>query len=363
MKSLQTMAATRDEEYDALEATLVDGATTVASDQCNTARTRSPKLPHDSGLMSLSGGRFINATRVAFDDAPELAYIATQAPLDPAFYGSTDTRADFWELVLEQAVSTVVCLSRVCAGRNGCPRYWPQSAAEYFPLQALGESICVRLVKEELQDGIVVRVIELQRRRGSCALQVHTMQHIHFTEWPDYGVPTSATPILSLVNRVQQAQRTANGAPLMVHCSAGHGRTGCFISIYSRLVAPKSDSSSLMATVQRLRSCRNCWMVQGASQYAFCRDAIDAGVSRRVCMGTLVTHLDKYLLARPKATYEEWVANCHPENCSNESSAAQGCLEIDERFYHETSDHRLLWNQKVDSSRKRLVPCTLLKLQ
>jgi len=336
-------ASITDGEYDTLEALNVDAPATIASQPANKARTRSPKLPHDAHLVQLSGDRFINATRVVLHEAPQLCFIATQAPLDPSVYGEADTRADFWQLVMEQTITTVVCLSKVVDGRNGCPQYWPSEGVLRFPLDTPeNESVEVSLVQQDQHEGIVVRTLHLVRCTELGPSEPQVVTHVQFLEWPDYGVPTCAEAILKLVNIVEQHQH-AGAAPLLVHCSAGHGRTGCFISIYALLVA-RLGSSALMAAVKQLRSCRNTWMVQGTDQYAFCADAVDAGVSHRICMQTLIKHLHAYLTAHPGACYEEWVADAHPENsCFAETNR----LEIDERFYHETSDHRLLWNEKV----------------
>jgi protein tyrosine phosphatase len=62
------------------------------------------------------------------------------------------------------------------------------------------------------------------------------VQHFFFTAWPDHGVPNDAIPIIKLVHLVDDANSKGgmgSVAPVLVHCSAGVGRTGTFIAISS----------------------------------------------------------------------------------------------------------------------------------
>ena len=67
-------------------------------------------------------------------------------------------------------------------------------------------------------------------------------QH-HFTSWPDHGVPRFATSFISFLQRVQKAHNKDSGVPLLVHCSAGVGRTGTFILLDSMLERIKEQNS------------------------------------------------------------------------------------------------------------------------
>ena len=64
-----------------------------------------------------------------------------------------------------------------------------------------------------------------------------------FTSWPDYGVPQFATSLISFIKRVQKAHNKEEGIPLLVHCSAGVGRTGTFILLDSMLERIKAEKT------------------------------------------------------------------------------------------------------------------------
>ena len=69
------------------------------------------------------------------------------------------------------------------------------------------------------------------------------MTQYHFTSWPDHGVPKFATSLISFIRRVQKAHNKDDGVPLLVHCSAGVGRTGTFILLDSMLERIKAEKT------------------------------------------------------------------------------------------------------------------------
>ena len=86
--------------------------------------------------------------------------------------------------------------------------------------------------------------------------------HFHYTAWPDHGVPQSATSILSFVRRVQKAHDKGKGFPLLVHCTAGVGRTGTFIALDTLLDRMRSETFiSVFEVVKDMRK-RRVFMVQ-----------------------------------------------------------------------------------------------------
>ena len=69
----------------------------------------------------------------------------------------------------------------------------------------------------------------LSQMKGQSGKPFKTTQ-FHFTTWPDHGVPDYATPILGFHRRVKSQHKPSRG-PLLVHCSAGVGRTGTYIAL------------------------------------------------------------------------------------------------------------------------------------
>ena len=69
------------------------------------------------------------------------------------------------------------------------------------------------------------------------------------------------------------------------------------------------------------------------------------------CQREMEDHLDNFLAKQPRATYEEWIQEFHPENI-HEGSLFSDVTEVDRRLYVVDSDHRLLWNERVDPERQ-----------
>ena len=61
--------------------------------------------------------------------------------------------------------------------------------------------------------------------------EVREVRQYHFTSWPDFGVPRHSTPLLYFLRRIRNAHHYSNERPILVHCSAGVGRTGSLITI------------------------------------------------------------------------------------------------------------------------------------
>uniref|UniRef100_A0A663M6J0 protein-tyrosine-phosphatase n=1 Tax=Athene cunicularia TaxID=194338 RepID=A0A663M6J0_ATHCN len=109
------------------------------------------------------------------------------------------------------------------------------------------------------------------QQRG--AHEIREIRQFHFTGWPDHGVPYHATGLLGFVRQVK-SKSPPNAGPLVVHCSAGAGRTGCFIVIDIMLdMAEREGVVDIYNCVRELRS-RRVNMVQTEEQYVFIHDAI-----------------------------------------------------------------------------------------
>ncbi|XP_074749564.1 tyrosine-protein phosphatase non-receptor type 7 isoform X2 [Strix uralensis] len=163
--------------------------------------------------------------------------------------------------------------SRVCLRRAGnqeedsyinanyitkCVHYWPEKEGTYgpFTIHVQGMSDCVEYVIRDLS-------IQLE---GEC----RQVKHILFPSWPDQQTPESAKPLLHLVSKVEETlQAAARPGPIIVHCSAGIGRTGCFIAtrIGCQQLKDKGEVD-ILGIVCRLRIDRG-GMIQTSEQYQF----------------------------------------------------------------------------------------------
>ncbi|XP_056329230.1 receptor-type tyrosine-protein phosphatase F isoform X3 [Danio aesculapii] len=186
------------------------------------------------------------------------AYIATQGPLP-------ETLSDFWRMIWEQRASTIVMMTRLEEkSRVKCDQYWPIRGTETYGMIQVTMLDAVELATYS------VRTFALYKNGSSEKREVRQFQ---FMAWPDHGVPEYPTPILAFLRRVK-ACNPPDAGPMVVHCSAGVGRTGCFIVIDAMLERMKHEKSvDIYGHVTCMRSQRN-YMVQTEDQYIFIHEAL-----------------------------------------------------------------------------------------
>jgi protein tyrosine phosphatase len=210
-------------------------------------------------LEGEEGSDYINANFIpGYKRTKE--YISTQGPLE-------QTVADFWKMVWEQNTATIVMLTNLVeAGKVKCAQYWPSPALGSITY----EDIDVKLDNVvELRD-YTVRNFTVTHVPSS---QSHVVLQFHYTKWPDYGTPKLAAPLLNFLRAVHSSNPPDAG-PILVHCSAGVGRSGTVICIDYCLAKLKADRViDVRGFVSRMREHRN-YMVQTETQYAFIHYAI-----------------------------------------------------------------------------------------
>ncbi|KAG0213813.1 Tyrosine-protein phosphatase non-receptor type 1 [Mortierella sp. GBA30] len=159
-------------------------------------------------------------------------YIATQAPLP-------HTQARFWKMVEQQNVQVIVCLTVVSQDRTRraqkAERYWPLAGE----IDELEKDLCVRnLGVLESQNDTEYHHFEMWNPQCGAETQRRRILLVHYQGWPDHGVPQRTEHLRDMLFRIrawkaeQQQQRGrqqgAGFGPMVVHCSAGCGRTGTF---------------------------------------------------------------------------------------------------------------------------------------
>lgn len=199
---------------------------------------------------------YINANYIDGYQRPS-HYIATQGPVHETVY-------DFWRMTWqEQSVCIVMVTNLVEVGRVKCYKYWPDDTEVYGDFK-------VTCIEVEPLAEYVIRTFTVERRGYS---EIREVKQFHFTGWPDHGVPYHATGLLSFIRRVKISNPPSAG-PIVVHCSAGAGRTGCYIVIDIMLdMADREGVVDIYNCVKALRS-RRINMVQTEEQYIFIHDAI-----------------------------------------------------------------------------------------
>nr|XP_004655036.1 receptor-type tyrosine-protein phosphatase S isoform X17 [Jaculus jaculus] len=208
-------------------------------------------------IEGIVGSDYINANYVD-GYRRQNAYIATQGPLPETF-------GDFWRMVWEQRSATIVMMTRLEEkSRIKCDQYWPNRGTETYGF------IQVTLLDTIELATFCVRTFSLHKNGSSEKREV---RHFQFTAWPDHGVPEYPTPFLAFLRRVKTCNPPDAG-PVVVHCSAGVGRTGCFIVIDAMLERIKPEKTvDVYGHVTLMRSQRN-YMVQTEDQYSFIHEAL-----------------------------------------------------------------------------------------
>uniref|UniRef100_A0A8C6W511 Receptor-type tyrosine-protein phosphatase delta n=1 Tax=Nannospalax galili TaxID=1026970 RepID=A0A8C6W511_NANGA len=210
-----------------------------------------------SAIEGIPGSDYVNANYID-GYRKQNAYIATQGSLPETF-------GDFWRMIWEQRSATVVMMTRLEErSRVKCDQYWPSRGTETHGL------VQVTLLDTVELATYCVRTFALYKNGSSEKREVRQFQ---FTAWPDHGVPEHPTPFLAFLRRVK-ACNPPDAGPMVVHCSAGVGRTGCFIVIDAMLERIKHEKTvDIYGHVTLMRAQRN-YMVQTEDQYIFIHDAL-----------------------------------------------------------------------------------------
>ncbi|XP_026058151.1 tyrosine-protein phosphatase non-receptor type 9-like [Carassius auratus] len=201
------------------------------------------------------------------------AYIGTQGPLEKTY-------GDFWRMVWEQSVLVIVMTTRTDeGGRRKCGQYWPKEEG--------GQEVYGHIA-------VVNHRVDKQAHYNQTTLELHNTEtfeqrqvtHFQFLSWPDYGVPSSALSLIDFLGAVKHQQQWAVqafgsqwrghplGPPMVVHCSAGIGRTGTFCALDICLSQLQDVGTlNICQTVRRMREQR-AFSIQTPEQYYFCHTAI-----------------------------------------------------------------------------------------
>ncbi|XP_071163564.1 receptor-type tyrosine-protein phosphatase alpha-like [Mytilus edulis] len=185
-------------------------------------------------------------------------YIASQGPLD-------NTVNDFWRMVWQCDCGKIVMLTNIFEeGKHKCIQYWPEEENHKVSYGAID----IFLIKEEVYSDFVVRIIKMQKGSES-----KVVKQFHFTVWPDKNVPKYSSSLVHFRHKVNNTEVSCTG-PMVVHCSAGIGRTGTFIGLdYVANQAKEVEYVDVFGCVEGLRRQR-VNMVQTQRQYVFLHDAV-----------------------------------------------------------------------------------------
>ncbi|KAM6991189.1 uncharacterized protein RBU47_015700 [Passerculus sandwichensis] len=252
-------------EYQQLSSTLLHPCN-AGKELCNQNKNRYKSIiPYDHCRVVLqpsdTGNGYINASYVDTYRSPRF-FIAAQGPL-------AGTVVDFWHMVWQEKTSVIVMLTGLVEqNKIKCEQYWPEEEQIYG-------DFTVTLNNTWTTTGLVKRIFCLQK--AGCALP-RAVEQFHYLLWPDHGVPRNPSQLLCLVEVVNKRVLEAPAGPVLVHCSAGIGRTGTFIALDFLLKMGKAEGKvDVFRCVQQLREQRVS-MVQTKEQYSFLYEALLEGL-------------------------------------------------------------------------------------
>ncbi|XP_023365494.1 receptor-type tyrosine-protein phosphatase eta isoform X2 [Otolemur garnettii] len=187
-------------------------------------------------------------------------FIATQGPLP-------NTLKDFWRMVWEKNVYAIIMLTKcVEQGRTKCEEYWPSKQAQDYG------DITVAMTSEMVLPEWTIRDFTVKNVLTS---ESHPLRQFHFTSWPDHGVPDTTDLLINFRYLVRDyMKQSPPESPILVHCSAGVGRTGTFIAIDRLIYQIENENTvDVYGIVYDLRMHRPL-MVQTEDQYVFLNQCV-----------------------------------------------------------------------------------------
>ena len=217
--------------------------------------------PYKHNKISINNGKgYINASPINIGKRDNY-FIATQGP-------KPETIEDFWTMVYENNSNVIVMLCNIMEGGNiKCENYWEKTKMKKFS---------VEIQNEKVFKMHIIRILILKNKEKN---DERTVYQIHFTAWPDHGIPDiSGGTVFQVFCEINQKVDEFNNGnnPIIVHCSAGVGRTGTFVSMYlieneiNEQIKAKKEyiRFNIFNLVRKIKEMR-IYMVQELVQYEF----------------------------------------------------------------------------------------------
>uniref|UniRef100_A0A8W8LLE5 protein-tyrosine-phosphatase n=1 Tax=Magallana gigas TaxID=29159 RepID=A0A8W8LLE5_MAGGI len=200
---------------------------------------------------------YINANYIDSVDEPAY-YIACQGP-------KANTLSDHWHMIWQENIAIVVALANVYEnGKAKCHQYWPERDQNTHT----GKFV-IRQQNRKDYSFYCVRYLSVLNRKTK---EERTVVQFHFREWPDHGAPEHMS-LLTFQTHVRKEKGRMVGK-ILVHCSAGVGRTGTFLAVDALLDnGRKTGQVNVFDYVRKMRECRMN-MVQTETQYIFVHEVL-----------------------------------------------------------------------------------------
>ncbi|XP_071114600.1 receptor-type tyrosine-protein phosphatase H-like [Haliotis cracherodii] len=211
---------------------------------------------------------YINANYIPGYNSPR-EFIATQGPM-------TGTVADFWRMIWEQDVNIIIMLSDLLEkGKPKVDRYWPENMKEAVQY---GE-IVVEMINYSPLNKYIMKIFQI-----TVGDESRKVRHYFLPGWQDFGANLTPDDVISFVRDVRMQKKPTDKGPICVHCSAGVGRTGTYVSldVFKQAIDEENFDKELdvFDFVMKMRENRS-YMVQTEKQYIFIHDTIKEMLIRK----------------------------------------------------------------------------------
>lgn len=258
-----------DEEFQRIkQQAMEDKKNVLAIEGCKEANRKKNRykdiLPYDHTRVVLpknkfvDGSDYINANNI-MDANSKVCYIASQGPM-------LNTVDDFWRMIWHNEVKLIIMACKeVELGKPRCQRYWP-----YGDDVVQFEDITVSMDSEKT----FAQNMKMRKMKVSKGNKERLVTQLHYMDWPDHGAPETSETILHLISIAREIN-PEDDPPILIHCSAGCGRTGAIIAIDTarKLIQKRAKTINVYDIVSWLRKQRPS-MVQTKDQYEFIYEVI-----------------------------------------------------------------------------------------
>nr|XP_045009577.1 tyrosine-protein phosphatase non-receptor type 14 [Jaculus jaculus]XP_045009581.1 tyrosine-protein phosphatase non-receptor type 14 [Jaculus jaculus]XP_045009584.1 tyrosine-protein phosphatase non-receptor type 14 [Jaculus jaculus] len=261
-------------EYEQIPKKKANGIFSTAALPENAERSRIREVvPYEENRVELiptkeNNTGYINASHIkVVVGGAEWHYIATQGPL-------AHTCHDFWQMVWEQGANVIAMVTaEEEGGRTKSHRYWPKLGSKHSSATYGKFKVTTKFRTDSgcyATTGLKVKHL--------LSGQERTVWHLQYTDWPDHGCPEDVQGFLSYLEEIQSVRRHTNSMlegtksrhpPIVVHCSAGVGRTGVVILSELMIYCLEHNEKVEVPTMLRLLREQRMFMIQTITQYKF----------------------------------------------------------------------------------------------
>nr|XP_048295427.1 tyrosine-protein phosphatase non-receptor type 14 [Myodes glareolus] len=261
-------------EYEQIPHKKANGIFSTATLPENAERSRIREVvPYEENRVELiptkeNNTGYINASHIkVVVGGAEWHYIATQGPLP-------HTCHDFWQMVWEQGVNVIAMVTaEEEGGRTKSHRYWPKLGSKHSSATYGKFKVTTKFRTDSgcyATTGLKVKHL--------LSGQERTVWHLQYTDWPHHGCPEDVQGFLSYLEEIQSVRRHTNSVlegiktrhpPIVVHCSAGVGRTGVVILSELMIYCLEHNEKVDVPTMLRFLREQRMFMIQTIAQYKF----------------------------------------------------------------------------------------------